>query len=60
MSFADGMAKLQQIVFTEKSFPGEDEAQFVERLLKRYRDKNGTFQIIFKNGRPDYAIVTLD
>jgi hypothetical protein len=21
---------------------------------------NGTFQIIFKNGKPDYAIITID
>jgi hypothetical protein len=60
MSFARGTAKLEQITLTEKAFPGEEETQFVDRLLQRYRDKNGTFQIVFKNGRPDYAIVTLE
>ncbi|HMT20331.1 MAG TPA: hypothetical protein PKE20_03640 [Promineifilum sp.] len=60
MSFANGRAKLQQITITEKAFPGEDDEQFVARLLKHYGDKNGTFQIVFKNGKPDYAIVTLE
>lgn len=60
MSFANGRAKLKQITVTEKAFPGEDEEQFVDRLLKRYSDKNGTFQIVFKNSKPDYAIVTLE
>lgn len=60
MSFANGRAKLEQITVTEKAFPGEDKDQFVDRLLKRYTDKNGTFQIVFKNGKPDYAIVTLE
>jgi hypothetical protein len=60
MSFTGGIAKLQQISLTEKALPGEDEEQFVDRLLKRYCDKNGTFQIVFKQGKPDYAIVTLE
>ena len=60
MSFANGRAKLEQVTVTEKAFPGEDKDQFVDRLLKRYADKNGTFQIVFKNGKPDYAIVTLE
>jgi hypothetical protein len=56
----DGKAQLEQITFTEKSFPGEDETQFVDRLSQRFCDMNGTFQIIFKNGKPDYAIITID
>ena len=58
MSFAKGRAKLEEVTVTEKAFPGEDKDQFVERLMKRYADKNGTLQIVFKNGKPDYAIVT--
>ena len=60
ISVANGRAKLEQITVTEKAFPGEDKDQFVDRLLKRYTDKNGTFQIVFENGKPDYAIVTLE
>jgi hypothetical protein len=56
----DGKAQLEQITFTEKSFPGEDETQFVDRLSQRFSDMNGTFQIVFKNGKPDYAIITID
>lgn len=60
MSFAKGRAGLRQVTVTEKAMPGEDEQQFVDRLLKRYCDENGTMQIVFKNGKPDYAIVTLE
>jgi hypothetical protein len=60
LRFIDGKAHLEQVTFTEKSLPGEDETQFVDRLSKRFRDMNGTFQIVFKNGKPDYAIITLD
>jgi len=60
MSFANGRAKLEEVTVTEKAFPGEDEDRFIERLMRRYADKNGTLQIVFKNGKPDYAIITFE
>jgi hypothetical protein len=59
LSFARGVTFLTKISITEKSLMGEDESAFTERLLKKYRNEEGTIEIVFKNGRPDYAIVTI-
>jgi hypothetical protein len=59
LSFAKGVASLTKISITEKSLLGEDEKAFTQRLLKKYGNDQGTMEIVFKNGRPDYAIITL-
>ncbi len=60
ITFTNGRAIVTQVMITEKASPGEDERQFVDRLLRNYPDKNGTIQIIFKNNRPDYATITFE
>jgi hypothetical protein len=43
---------------TERSLKGEDENAFAKRLMKMYGKNEGTIEIVFKMGRPDYAIVS--
>jgi hypothetical protein len=59
LAFAKGVTFLTKISVTEKTLLGEDENAFTQRLLRKYGDGQGTMEIVFKNGRPDYAIVTL-
>lgn len=56
--FTEGVPTLESMSITEKSLKGEDETQFTERLMKQYRDQQGTIEIVFKAGQPDYAIIT--
>jgi len=58
-SFAEGVAVHKSTSVIEKPVLGEDEKSFSERLVKKYRSQQGTFEIIFKKGRPDYAIIYL-
>jgi hypothetical protein len=57
-SFDEGQAVLDRISITEKALPGEDEAAFTRRLLKKSEGRRGTIEVIIKHGRPDYAIIT--
>ena len=45
---------------TERSLQGEDEEAFTERLMNKYGNQQGTIEIVFKGGQPDYAIITLE
>jgi len=58
-SFAQGCVELTRTDITERSLNGEDEEAFTRRLMKKYGASEGTIEIVFKKGRPDYAIVTL-
>lgn len=58
-SFSGGKTILTSVTVTEKSQPGEDEEAFFRRLMKKFGDQQGTVEIVFKNGRPDYAIIKL-
>ena len=58
-SFARGSVELMRTDITERSLNGEDEEAFTRRLMKKYGSREGTIEIVFKKGRPDYAIVTL-
>jgi hypothetical protein len=58
ITFSDGDASLTKVSITEKSLTGEDEQSFTQRLLSKYEKEEGTMEIVFKNGRPDYAIIT--
>jgi hypothetical protein len=58
-SFDGGAAVHTRTTITEKANAGEDEQSFTQRLLKKYENQRGDIEIVFKNGRPDYAIVTL-
>jgi len=58
-SFTKGRTELTSTSITVKSLPGENEREFTQRLMKRFANQQGTIEIIFKNGRPNYAIITL-
>lgn len=58
-SFVGGVAIPKSTSIIEKPILGEDEKAFTDRLAKKYRAQQGTFEIVFKKGRPDYAIVLL-
>jgi hypothetical protein len=58
-SFGEGSTVLTSTCVTEKAMSGEDETAFTRRLVKKYGDQRGSIEVVFKNGRPDYAIVTL-
>jgi len=57
-SFGESGAVLESTSITERALPNEDEATFTSRLFKRFQDRQGTIEVVFKNGRPDYAIIT--
>lgn len=59
MSFANGCMVINSTSITERALLGEDEEAFVHRLMKKYGDGEGTIEIVFKAGKPDYAIITL-
>ena len=57
-SFDDGGAVLESTCITEKAMQGEDESAFTQRLVQKYNGRRGTIEVVFKRGRPDYAIIT--
>lgn len=59
-AFSNGMVELTRTDITERSLNGEDEEAFTKRLMEMYGKKEGTIEIVFKRGRPDYAIVTFE
>jgi hypothetical protein len=59
-SFGDGDAVLKSTSVTEKAMPGEDEMAFTRRLLRKFEGQRGTIEVVFKSGRPDYAIIIFD
>jgi hypothetical protein len=59
LSFDQGTAVLTNTSVTVRAQPGENEAAFTQRLLKKYQGQRGTIELVFKKGCPDYAIVTL-
>lgn len=58
-SFAKGRTELTSTSVTVKSLPGESEKAFTHRLMKKFGNQEGTIEIVFKKGRPNYAIITL-
>lgn len=56
-SFAEGKTIHTSTSITVKSMPGENEHNFTQRLMKKYGQEKGTVEIVFKGGRPDYAII---
>jgi hypothetical protein len=57
-SFKNGKAVPESLSITERALVGEDEKAFMERLMRLYDKQKGTLEIVFRNGRPDYAIIT--
>lgn len=60
LAFSKGRAVPTSTTHTVRAFPGEDEAAFVERLLAERDADHGTIEIVFKNGLPEYAVVTIE
>jgi hypothetical protein len=58
-TFSNGKKMVTSTSITEKSLASEDEEAFTERLMKKYGNQQGTIEIVFKGGRPEYAIITL-
>ena len=56
--FDENGAALKSTVVTEKALSGEDETAFTDRLMQKYAGQRGTLEVVFKRGRPDYAIIT--
>lgn len=57
-SFNEDQTVLESTSVTEKALAHEDEKAFTRRLLKKYKGRCGTLEVVFKRGRPDYAIIT--
>lgn len=57
-SFGHGAIVLTSVSVTEKPISGEDEAKFVDRLHVKYGSREGTIEIVIKQGRPSHAIIT--
>lgn len=57
-SFAQGTTVHTSTSITERALPQEREKAFTHRLMKKYSDQQGIIEIVFKNGRPDYAVIT--
>jgi hypothetical protein len=57
-SFNNGDVVLKSTSVTEKALPDEDETAFTDRLVTKYGNQQGVLEIVFKRGRPDYAIIT--
>lgn len=57
-SFAQGTTVHQSTSITEKALPHESENAFTQRLMKKYGHRQGTVEIVFKNGHPNYAVLT--
>lgn len=60
LSFSGGAALLKKVSITERPLPDEDENGFTRRLLEKYGKQQGTMEIVLRNDRVDYAIVTLE
>ena len=59
-AFSNGKVELKSTSVTEKALASEDEEAFTDRLLQLYGHREGTIEIIFKRGQPDYAIITFN
>ena len=57
-SIADGKTELVSTSITVRSLAGEDEQAFTECLVEMCGSGRGIIEIVFKAGRPAYAIIT--
>ncbi len=60
LAFAHGRAVPTSTTHTIRAHEGEDEAAFVQRLLDEWDADQGTIEIVFKGGFPEYAVVTIE
>lgn len=59
-TFSNGEVELKSTSVTERALASEDEETFTNRLLQLYCQREGTIEIVFRRGKPDYAIITFD
>jgi hypothetical protein len=57
-SFDEAGTALKSTVVTEKVLPGENEEGFIRRLSEKYQGQQGTIEVVFKRGLPDYAVIS--
>ncbi len=57
-SFKRGKPILESTSVTVRTRVGEDEEAFTNRLIEKYGHREGTVEMVFKGGRPDYAVIT--
>lgn len=60
LAFDNGTTVLTSTTVTERAYRNEDERAFLKRLLEAYGHHKGSIEIVFKAGRPEYAIITID
>lgn len=60
LSLHQGKVSHTSTTVTERAHYGEDENAFITRLTKMYCEHDGSIEIVFKAGRPEYAIITLE
>jgi len=58
-SVEKGKPVLKSTSITVRALPGEDEESFTSRLIRKYGQQAGTVEMVFKHGRPDYAVITI-
>jgi hypothetical protein len=59
LTFSKGCAVYTSTVWTVRALPGEDEQAFTRRLLTECGESEGTLEIVFRAGVPDYATITV-
>ena len=59
LTFDNGENTVTSTSVTERSLVGEDETTFLRRLMEKYGHHQGTIEVVFKNGKPDYATVIM-
>ncbi|MDT8306460.1 MAG: hypothetical protein RRC07_11030 [Anaerolineae bacterium] len=59
LAFCKGNAVHTGTTLTVRAVAGEDEVAFTRRLLAECAESEGTIEIVFRAGVPEYAIVTI-
>jgi hypothetical protein len=60
LAFSNGCAVPTSTMYTVRAHSAEDEAAFIQRLLDECDADQGTIEIVFKGGFPEYAVVTVE
>lgn len=59
LAFARGSVVHTSTVLTIRAEADEDEAAFTQRLLEECIGSEGTIEIVFRAGAPEYAVITI-
>jgi hypothetical protein len=59
LAFSKGSVVHTSTVLTIRAEDGEDEAAFTQRLLRTCANCEGTIEIVFRAGAPEYAVITI-